>query len=639
MAVSTPTITPGGSIGPITGPFTEPITGPITGTVNPNLGNLWKEDFTISTYQNKYLDATGVQRIWKRTLEEIHASINSASAKIFRANFSYDQVNDDEEPYLTLSSSNVEDNAIISWLLDADKDVMIDASIDEGDPKRHYLYSSTEDNGVVKKFWLSISDCDIYFIKVTGNTSSLTLTQYSHEYRDIYGNNLTSYLRKTTVNTTQNTIAFGRGNNKENSLIISVDNSTGKLTFTDNSNNSIAFTSTPNAVTTGASEVLSADYIIVGNGNKTIKDSSYKVLSTGNITAGDGTHLPTAGSVVNYVTSAIEDAIEDATDDLVAIAEGKTKAYTISATSYTENSGFNSTDATITLSINQSIKTAEGISVNIADLKRGDIIFLTDNDLPDRWVSVISKDTVGFNAVEGKVDLSSYQTKLAKTGDLDKPIYVSAAGTISECTKYAGGTSINLNGVNEAGRAVTFYAPISLGNAGTILKVNSDKTGFTYDTDCNPTAHAVVDKTYGGATDGLYGHVKLVRGDVDDYNSKNETVGEALAADAYHTHSNYIRKTVSSGTYSKTISDVQDSFTITIKNNNANQTVFKQAENYFNLWVKGQDSKPSQDWKFLSSGKIIRTPSNSQQSYLIVDTSMALTEEEIDTILANTTTD
>lgn len=621
------------------GPTFDPITsiGPIT-PLNPNLGgNLIKENFTINDYQNKYLDATGVQRLWKRTIEEIRASINTASAKIFRANFSYDQVNDNEEPYLTLSSSDEEDNISIGWLLDADKDVMIDASIDEGDPKRHYLYSSTEDNGVVRKFWLSISDCDISFIKVTGNTSSLTLTQYFHEYRDIYGNNLTSYLRKTTVNTTQNTIAFGRGNNRENSLIISVDNSTGKLTFTDNSNNSIAFTSTPNAVTTGASEVLSADYIIVGSGNKTIKDSSYKVLSTGNITAGDGTHLPTAGLVVNYVTS----AIKDTRDNLVAIAEGKTKAYTISA-SETINKSFYTNEHTVTITTPTTtmITTVGGELVKISDLKIGDLIFLANSNLPDRWLGVLSETQAIFYAVEGKTDLSGYQVKLTKTGDLDKPIYVSAAGTISECTKYAGGTSINLNGANEAGRAVTFYAPTSLGNAGSILKVNDDKTGFTFTDRCTPTAHTAPDTTaYGGASDSLYGHVKLVRGDVDDYNSKNETIGKALAADAYHTHSNYIRKTVSSGTYSKTISDVQDSFTVTIKNNNANQTVFKQAENYFNLWVKGQDSKPSQDWKFLSSGKIIRTPSNSQQSYLIVDTSMALTEEEIDTILANTTTD
>ena len=632
MAISTPTITPEGSIGPITGPITE-----LTGTINPNLGNLWKEDFTISAYQNKYLDAIGVQRLWKRTLEEIHASINGASAKIFRANFSYDQVNDKEEPYLILSSNDDEDNAIIGWLLDADKDVMIEASIDEGDPERHYLYSSTEDNGVVTKFWLSISDCYISFIKVIGNTNSLTLTQYVHEYRDINGQALSSYLRKTTVNTTQNTVSFGRGNNRENSLIISVDNTTGKLTFQDSSNNSIEFTSAPNAVTVAdASEVLSSDYIIVGNGNKTIKDSSYKVLSsTGNITAGDGINLPTAGSVANYVTT----AIENATGTLEAIAEGKTKAYVIYAGE--NNSKFKELTASITIGndVNLVLANSNGTkTVSVGSLKIGDIVYLVDSNYPDRWVGQTGSSGATLYAIDAKTDLSGYQTKLAKTGDLDKPIYVSAAGTISECTKYAGGTSINLNGVNEAGQAVTFYAPTSLGNAGSILKVNSDKTGFTYDTDCNPTSHATTGLTYGGATDTLYGHVKLVKGDVDSYVKTNgETAGKALAADAYHTHSSYIRKTVSSGTYEKTISDVHDSFTITIKNNNANQTVFKQAENYFNLWVKGQDSKPSQDWKFLSSGAIIRTANST--TYVVIDSSMALTKDEIDTILANTTTD
>ena len=55
MAIFTPTITPGATTGPITGPITAPI--------NPNLGNLLVDNFQISSYQNKYLDATGVQRL------------------------------------------------------------------------------------------------------------------------------------------------------------------------------------------------------------------------------------------------------------------------------------------------------------------------------------------------------------------------------------------------------------------------------------------------------------------------------------------------------------------------------------------------------------------------------------------------
>lgn len=561
-------------------------------------GDLTVNNFSIDSYKNKYLDGEGLQKLWQRTKEQIAAAV----VKIIPINLT-----ENNSSITITSSSTVEADKLILETLESmhDADIMIQSN------NQNYYYSHRTSESV--GYWINVVADGLNQIKVelTWNSDSTAVTQAKFTKSKVASIANNAIVEIKQKNTTSNDFT-----------ITKADGSTATVTYKP-------YISSPNSG--GTRYFVASDLSIVGSTSgggvlsydtetATFKNDNQLVNITGNAATADA-----------LVTAA---GVEVTPEDLVAIAEGKTKAYTISATSYTENSVFNSTDETITLSKNQSIKTVEGTSISIGALKKGDIIFLTDNDLPDRWVSVISKDTVGFNAVEGKVDLSSYQTKLAKTGDLDKPIYVSAAGTISECSKYAGGTSITLNGANEAGKAVTFYAPITLGNAGTILKVNSDKTGFTYDTECNPTSHAVVDPTYGGASDTLYGHVKLVRGDVDDYNSKNETVGKALAADAYHTHSNYIRKTVSSGTYAKTISDVQDSFTITIKNNNVNQTVFKQAENYFNLWVKGQDSKPSQDWKFLSSGKIIRTVNNST-TYEVIDSSMTLTTKEIDTILAN----
>lgn len=568
----------------------------------------------LNAVKNKYLDGEGLAHLWEK--------IKAQSAKIALIGFT-----GSTWEKILLQESNEKDKKYIKWLLSAEQDVMIE---DVSDNNRRYYFVKKEkgDDERLDYIWESYSSSKIYRITVKGDSRALGLTKEEFPYEDQYGYKIADYVSQAGIDG-NNKIYFtdGYSDHSVNNLEIAINNTDGTLIFNDK----------------------------VGNKTLTFDVASY-----------------VAGS------------IEDATDDLVAIAEGKTKTYVIDATRSEagySNLIFTSRDASISANITDKFKTNDGDCL-ASDLKLGDVILVYNTGYPDRWVSQITTDKVYFAELE--VDLSGFvtgtgltadtiilgngnsgvktsnatitssitnipstwtnipnigaiinyvQPKLGALGSIVEPIYVSAAGTIAKCTRYAGGTSINLNGEDSAGKAVTFYAPITLGNAGTILKVNSDKTGFTYDTECNPTSHAVVDPTYGGASDTLYGHVKLVKGDVDDYNSKNETVGKALAADAYHTHSNYVRKTVSSGTYEKTISDVQDSFTVTIKNNNVNQTVFKQAENYFNLWVKGQDSKPSQDWKFLSSGKIIRTPSNSQQSYLIVDTSMTLTTDDIDSII------
>lgn len=569
----------------------------------------------LNAVKNKYLDGEGLAHLWEK--------IKAQSAKIALIGSTGSTWKE-----ILLQESNKKDKKYIEWLLSAEQDVMIE---DVSDNNRRYYYVKQEkgDHGRLDYIWESYSSSKIYRITVKGDSLALILTKEEFPYGDQDGYAFNTYVAGAYIDDNKNKIHFidGTYNHSINNLEVEVNNTGGTLIFNDK----------------------------VGKKTLTFDVASY-----------------------------VADEVSDATQNLIEIVEGKTKTYVIDATRSDagySNLIFTSRDASISANIADKFKTNDGDCL-ASDLKLGDVILVYNTGYPDRWVSQITTDKVYFAELE--VDLSGFvtgtkliadtiilgngssgvktsnatitssitnipstwtnipnigaiinyvQPKLDALGSTIEPIYVSSAGTIAKCTRYAGGTSINLNGEDSAGKAVTFYAPITLGNAGTILKVNSDKTGFTYDTECNPTSHAVVDPTYGGATDTLYGHVKLVKGDVDDYNSKNETVGKALAADAYHTHSNYVRKTVSSGTYEKTISDVKDSFTITIKNNNANQTVFKQAENYFNLWVKGQDSKPSQDWKFLSSGKIIRTPSNSQQSYLIVDTSMTLTTGEIDSII------
>jgi hypothetical protein len=54
-------------------------------------------------------------------------------------------------------------------------------------------------------------------------------------------------------------------------------------------------------------------------------------------------------------------------------------------------------------------------------------------------------------------------------GDTTTPVYVLATGEIKACNKYAGGTSVTLNGASKPTSDIGIYAPEASGTAGEIL--------------------------------------------------------------------------------------------------------------------------------------------------------------------------
>ena len=66
-------------------------------------------------------------------------------------------------------------------------------------------------------------------------------------------------------------------------------------------------------------------------------------------------------------------------------------------------------------------------------------------------------------------DISGKQDKVAKLGSTNNPVYTSAAGTFAECSSYAGGTAVTLNGTSKAANTASFYAPTSAGTSGQVL--------------------------------------------------------------------------------------------------------------------------------------------------------------------------
>ena len=80
--------------------------------------------------------------------------------------------------------------------------------------------------------------------------------------------------------------------------------------------------------------------------------------------------------------------------------------------------------------------------------------------------------TLGDNTITpltSHQDISGKQNKVGKLGSTTKPLYTSAAGTFAECSTYAGGTAVTLNGTSKGASAASFYAPTAAGTSGQIL--------------------------------------------------------------------------------------------------------------------------------------------------------------------------
>lgn len=80
--------------------------------------------------------------------------------------------------------------------------------------------------------------------------------------------------------------------------------------------------------------------------------------------------------------------------------------------------------------------------------------------------------TVSLVTTGEKYTWNNKQASVSKLGSTTKPVYTSAAGTFAECSTYAGGTAVTLNGSSKAGSTASFYAPTSAGTSGYYLKSN-----------------------------------------------------------------------------------------------------------------------------------------------------------------------
>lgn len=63
----------------------------------------------------------------------------------------------------------------------------------------------------------------------------------------------------------------------------------------------------------------------------------------------------------------------------------------------------------------------------------------------------------------------------AEKGNNQKPVYLNDSGELLECKQFAGGTSVKLNGQDQSGKIVSFYAPQELGKKNQVLRSDGEK--------------------------------------------------------------------------------------------------------------------------------------------------------------------
>ena len=77
---------------------------------------------------------------------------------------------------------------------------------------------------------------------------------------------------------------------------------------------------------------------------------------------------------------------------------------------------------------------------------------------------------------------SGYQPVVSALGGTTKPVYIASAGTFAECSTYAGGTRLTINGTSRASSSASIYAPNTAGSANDYLVSNGVGNAPTWET-------------------------------------------------------------------------------------------------------------------------------------------------------------
>lgn len=189
--------------------------------------------------------------------------------------------------------------------------------------------------------------------------------------------------------------------------------------------------SATSGVAVGSNAVSSASGAVqLGTGTNNVADTlqfeTYQVIdANGKIPLARLTidNVVTDGSNNPVSSDAVDTAIRTVTD----IAEGKTSNYTIDVQNLA-NTDFNTSAESFSISLPHSIVDINNVSINLSDLKLGDIIWITETNLPDRWVASKTVSAITFYALETNFDIDSVPTEGSVNAVSSGGVYTALAG-------------------------------------------------------------------------------------------------------------------------------------------------------------------------------------------------------------------
>ena len=197
--------------------------------------------------------------------------------------------------------------------------------------------------------------------------------------------------------------------------------------FTNSSaNNAIQATQATKAQKDWLGRIINDTYATVSSLSAT--NTEVANIKNGTTIVSKAAYIASGANTLGYSDIATKTDIQNVMD----VAAGKTKTYALNYNNNTgHNSDFNSTEGYIILSKSYSILTTNGISVNLSDLKIGDMILLENTDVPDRWVSSIINDSMlVFTVLDArKVDISGKLDKVTSTSAAPQAYIKSTDGT------------------------------------------------------------------------------------------------------------------------------------------------------------------------------------------------------------------
>lgn len=553
-----------------------------------------------SAYQNKYLDGAGVGYLW----EKIKSAISSESAKIIFL----EEAKDFSNGKHTVTVKETQD------LLGNDhQDVMIDL-----DGKLFYRYNSTTTNGTTTLEWMYYNNSG----EVTILSYNATTYVLAKSTKDVVANKV--YINKSSASNTNYYLLSTQspGNNFENDYFTPSFTGYG----TNNTTlyfDTVAFTlksDSKNVNISGNAATATQATYATKLGNATTSYAPEETLT------GSATTIPTSSAIATYVTSQIS--------DVVAIAEGKTKSYTINAA---DNEKFQTTEnSTVVYTLQQSLTDVKGNNIPIESMNIGDIVFLTETNYPDRWFGYKSESMCIFYPIDAKTDLSGYQTKLPQLGSNTEPIYTSGAGTITACDKYAGGTKVKLNGTDQNSKDIEIYAPTASGSSTEVLVGGGNNQAPTW---TNLNGITVGTATVAGAV----GH-DLTFSNTGNGDATGTTYNGSTAKIISYNSIGAVAANSTSTAHSTAISNTGATFLVDSKTGTVSQVTLKQTPATFSVTSKnGQSIEVNSSqvklwgnntvYAFISKDGLYVSNSEGSQDYKVVDYSMTLTTDDIEAII------